>query len=372
MRFDNIPGLESKKAQLVAAARGNHVAHAQLFSGKPGSPNLPMALAYATYLNCEHPTEHDACGQCPSCAKNAKFVHPDLHFVFPVSATKNVKAEEAISEKFLPQWREFLLTNPYGDLDAWSAIYGGEDKQVNISKRESREIIKNLSLKAFEGRYKIMIVWLPEYMHQTAANGILKILEEPPENTVFILVTNAYDKLLTTITSRTQMVTIPLLENEAVKNLLIEKHDVAPDRAEVMASLADGDYQAALKLASNMENDSHTFFAEWMRSCFRKDLPELVERSENFHKSNKLAQRSLFKYSLTIMRESLVYKHASDLNKVNGNVLEFVRKFSTALDEERINKISELIGEAHFHLERNGSPKMIFLDLSLQIAMNIK
>ncbi|QSE98904.1 DNA polymerase III subunit [Fulvivirga lutea] len=371
MRFSEIAGLEEKKKQLIGAVKNNNVAHAQLFAGKEGSPNLPMAIAYASYLNCESPTDDDSCGECPSCSKNSKYVHPDVHFVFPVSATKDIKSDEAISEKFMPDWRKYLTSTPFGNLDAWTAVYGGENKQVNISKRESREIIKRLSLKAFEGKYKIMIVWLPEYMHTTAANGILKILEEPPEDTVFILVSNDYDRLLTTITSRTQMVTIPPFDDSAIIELLV-KEGIDQEQANKIAPVADGDLNTALRIANNLEDDSHELFANWMRSCFKRDFGSLVQLSEDYHKTSKLSQRSLFKYALSIYREALIYQNAPQINKVNGQVLEFTKKFSAALDETKISKISTLISEALYHLERNGSPKMIFLDLSLQIAGSIK
>lgn len=372
MRFEEIVGLENKKQQLVNAVKNNNVAHAQLFAGKPGSPNLAMAIAYAAYLNCENPQDSDSCGSCPSCSKNSKYVHPDVHFVFPVSGTKDVKSEEAISERFFPQWRKFLIDSVFGDLDGWIAAYGGENKQVNISKRESREIIKNLSLKAFEGKYKITIVWLPEFMHPTAANGILKILEEPPENTVFILVTDNADKLLPTITSRTQRVTIPSFEDKAIIDLLVTKFGIDESQASTIAPMADGDINAALKMANSMEDDSHDFFANWMRSCFKKDLATLVDMSEEYHKQSKLTQRSLMKYGLTIFRESLVFAHAPSTNRVSGAIHGFIEKFSATLDIDKISKISTLLDEALFHLERNGSPKMIFLDLSLQIAAKIK
>lgn len=372
MRFSEIPGLTDKKKQLIAAVANNQVAHAQLFSGKKGSPNLPMAVAYATYLNCENKTAEDSCGECSSCSKNNKLVHPDLHFVFPVSGTKDVKTEDAISEKFLPVWRKYFIENPFGDLESWTEAYGGENKQVNISKRESREIIKSLSLMAFEGAYKIMIVWLPEYMHPTAANGILKILEEPPENTVFILVTSDHERLLTTITSRTQMVTIPQLEDKDVSFLLKENYNITSERADFIAPLSDGDINTALRIAQNEEDDSHQFFANWMRSCFKRELAALVEKADNYHKMSKLSQRNLFKYALTILRESLIYQNSPSINRVNGSVLEFTKKFSATLNEVKLVKITSLLDEALFHLERNGSPKIIFLDLSLQIAANIK
>ncbi len=372
MRFGAIKGLDHVKQQLIGALSHQQIAHAQLFVGKPGSPNLPMALAYATYLNCENPSANDSCGACPSCSKNDKLIHPDVHFVYPVSGTKDIKSEDAISEKFIKEWRLFLNENPFGDLDQWRDYYGGENKQVNISKQESREIIKGLSLMAFEGKYKVMILWLPEYMHPTAANGILKILEEPPEKTVFLLVSNDKERLLTTITSRTQIVTIPQMSDADIAQMLVDKLGINNEQALQLAHLSDGDINTAFKLANNIEDDSHEFFTGWMRHAFTRNFTEMVNMADDFHGMSKLAQRSVLKYALNIFRETLVYKNAPQLNRVSGKVLEFLEKFSTVLQEHKIEKMTGLIDEAYFHLERNGSPKIIFLDLTLQIAATIK
>src|SRR6187551_1440355 len=180
-----------------------------------------MALAYATYLHCQDKGE-DSCGVCSACSKNLKYIHPDTHFVFPLSNVKGDKDEERFKAEIMKAWRAFLLEQPFGNLDDWTNYYGGEDKQALISREESREIIKTLSLKPFESPHKVMIIWQPELMHTSAANGILKILEEPPPQTFFILVTNAADRLLPTIISRTQIVTVPLLQDDEVAAYLVE------------------------------------------------------------------------------------------------------------------------------------------------------
>ena len=210
MRFSDIIGLEDTKQQLIAAVKSNHVAHAQLFFGSEGSANLALALAFATYINCTNQSDSDSCGTCASCTKIDKLVHPDVQFIFPVSSTKKVTGKSVVSSSYMNEWRSFILNNPYSGIEQWSASYGAENKQSNISKEESRNIIKNLSLKAFEAEYKIMLIWLPEFMHPSAANGILKILEEPPKKTIFLLVTNDYEKLLTTILSRCQFLRFDL------------------------------------------------------------------------------------------------------------------------------------------------------------------
>ena len=221
MLFKSIPGLSETKKLLIDAVKNNHIAHAQLFVGAAGALNLPLATAYATYLHCQNRGDDDACGVCPACSKNLKFIHPDTHFVFPMSNVKGEKDEERLKAEIMKSWRAFLLEQPFGNLNEWTTFYGGEDKQALISREESREIIKTLSLKPFESPYKIMVIWQPEFMHPSAANGILKILEEPAAHTYFILVTNAADKLLPTIISRTQIISVPLLEDEEIEGQLV-------------------------------------------------------------------------------------------------------------------------------------------------------
>src|SRR5579871_6772584 len=180
MTFSSIPGLSEIKSKLTASVQSGHIAHAQLFAGKPGSLNLSMALAFANYLHCQNRTDNDSCGTCPACSKSLKYIHPDTHFVFPLGNVKGDKDEERFRAEILKTWRSFLIEQPFSDLGNWISFYGGEDKQALIAREESREIVRALSLKPFESENKVMVIWLPEYMHLSAANGILKILEEPP------------------------------------------------------------------------------------------------------------------------------------------------------------------------------------------------
>ncbi|MCC5919712.1 MAG: DNA polymerase III subunit delta [Cyclobacteriaceae bacterium] len=368
MLFRDIPGLERIKERLIAAHKRSQVAHAQLFAGSEGSAALPLALAWATYLNCENPGAEDACGECSSCRKMQGFVHPDLHFVYPVSSTKEVKSTEAISITFVKQWRKFLLENPYGNITDWSMRYGGENKQVNISREESRQIIKNLSLKSFEGAYKVMLIWLPEYMHPSAANGILKILEEPAPHTVFLLVTQQADRLLTTITSRTQRIQVPLFNDEEVTNLLTDKYGLELTEAQKVALLSEGNISEALRLSASLDNDLFRFFADWMRSCYSRKIEMLIDFSEQYHKQSKTAQKSILQYSLNMLREVILWHQLEgQLNKTQGAERDFIEKFSQVMDEGKTEAIVAEIEKNWIYLERNASPKILFLDLSLYV-----
>jgi len=369
MKFADIPGLTEVKDRLYRTIEQDHVAHAQLLEGNTGSANLAMAIALATVLNCEQPSERDACGVCSSCVKSQKFIHPDIHFVFPVCT---IDKKEALSKSFLPEWRTFLNKNPYGTVEDWSNHFGGENKQLNISKEESRSIIRDLSLKAFEGRYKVMIIWQADYMHPSAANGILKILEEPPEQTVFLLTTHDRERLISTILSRTQLVNIRPFDDEEIASYLQERHGQDTSKAMQMARIADGDLNEAVRLISEVEEDSHDVFRTWMRHCYARAYDELVDWADKFSGMNKVVQKSLLQYGLGMMRESLVsVSNANTLQRVKGGEeKEFVDKFSANVLKDYV-KVEALYREFNtflYHLERNGNAKILFLDTSLRAS----
>ena len=369
MRFSEIIGLEETKKQLVTAVKENHVAHAQLFFGQEGSANLAMALAYSTYVNCENPSENDSCGECPSCQKIDKLVHPDVHFVFPVSSTKKITGKNVVSASFLTEWRSFALSNPYGNIEDWTNTYNTDNKQSNISKEESRNIIRDLSLKAFDAKYKIMLIWLPEYMHVTAANGILKILEEPAENTLFLLVTQDYEKLLTTILSRCQLFKIPAFSQEDIVKYLEKEQNLVNGNAKQIAALAEGSISKAVQLMDKVEDDTHVMFRDWMRLCWIRNFAELSAMNDKFSSINKTGQMMLMQYGLNIMRESLMSNMGvSDSQRLNAEEAEFVQKFGTALSLTALENISKELNKGHYHISRNANTKILFMDTSLSIG----
>lgn len=392
MQFTDIYGLHEVKKSLIQSADAEQVAHAQLFLGPQGSANLAMALAFATYLNCENRQAGGSCGADPSADKMQRFIHPDFHFVYPVSATKNITGKDVISDSYIKEWRSFLKENPYGSVANWSAHFGGENKQLNISKEESRHIIRKLSLKSFEGRYKIVLLWMPEYLHPAAANGILKILEEPPEKTVFLLVAHDAEKLLPTIISRTQIVNIPAFKDEEIIHILSEKEGANSGeqytKIQQVATLADGNLNLAFRLMYEVEEDSHQLFRQWMRLCYTRDYTKMVEMADQFQKLGKEAQKSLMHYGLNMMRETLIMQsvdtlqeggHVEDtmtiekaLIRLKGDELSFVANFSKVIDFNKVDRISRLLNEGYYHLERNANPKIIFLDISLKIAHIIR
>ena len=369
MRFQNIPGLNHTKQQLIEAVKGNHVAHAQLFVGAEGSANLAMALAFSTYLNCESRGEEDACGTCPSCSKNTKFIHPDVNFIFPSAATTKFKREDATSDKFLVEWRSFLSQTPYGNVADWSNHFGWENKLLMIPRQESRNIVRALSLKSFEGKYKVMIIWQPELMNASAANGILKILEEPPENTIFLLVSNDSNKLLTTILSRAQQLRIPSFDDEDIKQVLAKNAELSEAEIEQLAYRAEGNMRKALMEVGGTSNEASEYFKEWMRHCFTYNFEGLIQHSEEFQKRGKEFQVSLLGMASNYLRETMLFGTDShDISRLPIQERGFIEKFSGVFSPEKVAIVSPKIDEAQYHVERNANPKILFLDLSLSIA----
>jgi len=373
MLFREIPGLEDVKKTLIASVQNNHIAHAQLFAGLEGSANLSLALAYSAYIQCENRTPEDSCGECASCSKHKKLIHPDLHFVFPISTTKTVN-KDPLSALFYKDWRAFLLENPYNNLVEWGNHIGAENKQLIISVDESRNVVRTLSLKSFEAEYKIMIIWLPEVMRGEASNAMLKILEEPPAKTLFILVTNNLEKIITTILSRTQKVFIPSFSDKLIAGYLTSRYEVEEKRAQQLAFLADGSMDKALRMMTEIDEDHQQMFRDWMRMCFllykkTSNLIELAEWSEMFAKLGRESQKSLLLFGMNILRETLVYKYtASSLVRLPQEDLKFVENFSKVLSDDKVEKISRKLNECSMYIERNASSKMVFMDASFHIA----
>ena len=372
MRFSDIPGLGEEKQKLINAVGRNHVAHAQLFYGKEGSANLAMALAFISFLNCEQPTANDSCGACASCRKIDKLVHPDLHLVFPVAPTTKIKGKDVVSDKFAAEWRTFIAEHPYGGASDWLSYYGFENKQGNISKEESRQIVKHLSLKAFEAKYKVMLIWLPEYMNSAAANAILKILEEPPGGTLFFLVSHNYEQLLTTITSRVQLFTVrPFHDNEIVE-YISARQELTDDRANKVATLAEGSLNEALKLIDQTDDDQSDVFGEWMRECWQMKFKELIDKSNEFHRNSKVAQKSTLAYFLNMLRDALIAQYSPGLLRVKEQEKDFILNFSKAMNSDKLEFMIKEINSGLHHLERNANAKILFLDISLKISAIIR
>ncbi|GGZ33893.1 DNA polymerase III subunit delta [Echinicola pacifica] len=372
MLFSSIPGLTETKDRLVTAIKNNHLAHALLFHGPEGSANLKMALALATYVNCANPGENDSCGTCSSCQKMAKLVHPDLSFTFPLpgSMIKEEDGDKAKKGDILVPWRDFVINKPYANLQDWIYHNGFEKKQLNISKAAAKQIIQTLSLKSFEGGYKTILVWMPEFLNSSAANALLKVLEEPPEKTLFLMVANQPEQLLTTILSRTQKVLVRAFTDTEIEEHLVAQGLSSPAAAQQIAPLADGNMRDAYRLMDQVVDENTAKFRDWMRICFTLDINKVTQWADQYQLQDKEGQKALLLTGLNILRESLLKRsQLEELMRSSPSDRDFVENFSTkALTENKITDLYKLLNDAHYHLERNASAKILFANLSFNMA----
>ena len=366
MRFSKIPGLSNEKKRLVDSFNSNTIHHAMLFVGQRGSANLSLALAFATYINCKSRGD-DSCGLCSSCNKMDKLIHPDVNFIFPVAPTTKIN-KEIISDKFIESWRSSVIESPYLTVEDWFEIYGFENKQPNISKDEVRNLVKKLSLKPFESVFKINIIWLPEYLNISTANAMLKILEEPPGSTLFFIVTNNHQKLISTIRSRVQLFKVKRFSDEDMKEYLSLGQSVSESEVDQAIYLSDGDLNKAEKYLYASNSEDLEKIKVWMRSCYTQNFQEINSQVEWFNSLSKIKKRTFLIYSLKLMREALVSGIDESLSKISDGEMSFISKFRTTLDSDDFENIIIFLDESIRFLDRNANPKILFLDLSIKIS----
>jgi DNA polymerase-3 subunit delta' len=363
MQFKQIVGQDAIKQRLITSVKENRVSHAQLFLGPGGSGSLPLAVAYAQYLSCENKLEDDSCGECSSCRKYQKLMHPDLHFSYPFFAKH--KDDTAIS--FIEQWRDAFITNPYLSLDTWRGYLDAENKQANINIAECHQIIKKLSFKPFESPYKILILWLPEYLDKEG-NALLKIIEEPQPNTLFLLVAQNQDQILNTILSRTQLIKIPPLGFDEIKDHLINQHNQTVDAATEIAYLSNGSLTEALTMLEYDNKGYHEQFVQWLRLCFANKGLEVMSFVDQASKMGRENQKNFLRYGINFLRECcLLLSGAGSLVHLPAHELETAQKMTNVMNVPMAQAIVTELEKAHYHVERNGNPKILFLDVSLQI-----
>ena len=368
MYFKDIIGLSDVKKHLIESVQTGFIPHARLFYGPEGVGKLPLAIAYARYLNCQNRQPDDACGQCPSCHKFDKLSHPDLHFVFPTVKSKT-------SDEYLPEWREFLLQNTYFSQNDWLSFIDAGNSQGIIYGKESEEILRKLSLKVYEAQYKVMIIWLPEKMNETSSNKLLKILEEPSSNTVFLLISEEMDKVLPTIQSRCQPLHIRAIEKNEMENAIQRYFGLNSETATTVAHVANGSFTKAIQLIqSSEENDSLLeLFKEMMRASFSRDIKKVKKIASELSGLGREKQKSYLGYCLRMFREYFI----SNLNEpeivyLNMQEEEFGKRFSPFINENNIEKLFEEFSLAQRQIEQNGNAKIIFLDLCMKITILLK
>jgi DNA polymerase-3 subunit delta' len=375
MDFSEVIGQKHLKAHLIKTIENGRIPHAQLFVGNSGSGILPLAIAYVKELLCssflKNSIEYEQCAK-----KIDKLVHPDLHFVYPVNTNDTIK-KNAISSNFNEEWRQFVHSNPYASLFDWLQSLGIEKKQGNISVHEAQDLLKTLSLKSYEGGYKVMIIWMADKMNTECANKVLKIVEEPPEKTLLLLLTENEEQIITTIRSRCQKLNFPLLSEEDISQYLIEKKGVAASLAKKTSRQANGDFNKALHILENDSDDIvfEEWFVSWVRTAFKAKgnkgaINELLNWSDLMAGQGRETQKKFITYCIEVFRQALLknYKADSLLFFESVDSKFSIDKFAPFIHQNNIFEITSSLEEAAYHIERNGNPKIIFTDLSIQLT----
>lgn len=373
MLFKEVIGQSSIKQHLVKTIQNNRLSHALLFHGPQGCGKLPTALALSQFLNCTDKQADDACGECPSCKKMAKLIHSDFHFVFPVLKTPT--RTNPVSDTYIKEWREMISSTPYFNLHQWFNELDSNKGQGMIYSQESSEIIKKLNLKAFENEYKVMIIWHPEKMHMAASNKLLKMIEEPPSRTIFILVTDNIEGILGTILSRTQQIKFPRLSDEEIKDALIIREHLDEGTAASAAKLSSGNYISAANLANESEEISFFFdeFVALMRMAYGRKLMDILTWVDKLLANSKERQKNFLLYALRMVRENYI------LNMKQPSIVyltpqeeQFSERFSPFINDGNAFQIAEELSLAHSHLEQNGNARIIFTDFALKLIILLK
>ena len=376
MRFADIIGQHSLKRTLAENIDRGRISHAQLFTGKAGVGTLPLAIAYAQYLNCPNRKDGDSCGVCPSCRQMSDLAHPDLHLIFPVNKQGKKSGEVVLSSEFLPQWREIISqTGGYFTREQWyERLDLGKTLQGIISAKEADEIIRRLSFKSFESEYKIVIIWQAETMNEEAANKILKILEEPWEKTIFLLISERADRLLKTITSRTQEIAVPLLDIASLE--AIAEGIADPVQRQNMARLAGGDIIEMRRLATGEEDavrsESFDLFCRLMRLSYNDKHLELIEWADEVAQLTREQQRSMLNHSARLLRESyMLHAGLGSISYLWGEEAAFCNKFAPFIGNQNVEFILGEIESAMRQINQNGNARIIFTHFALAVSKTI-
>jgi DNA polymerase-3 subunit delta' len=371
MRFSDILGQENIKNHLQQSANNGRIPHAQLFVGNEGSGTLPIAIAYAQYLLCLDSENADSCN-----VKCDNLSHPDLHFAFPITSNDKVK-KHPISKMFLSEWRQFITEQPYGNLFNWLKTIGIENKQGIINVDEAEAVVKSLQLKSYEGGFKVMVIWMAEKMNIAAANKLLKLIEEPPEKTVFILISENEEQIISTIRSRCQVLHFPILSEGDITTGLISFEGISQNEARKIAHQSDGNLNKAIHLSRNDSSDRiyEEWFITWIRAAFKAKgnasvINELVQWSESIAKTGRETQKNFLNYCLQFFRQALLQNYkAQSLVFIETISPGFdLRKFAPYVHGNNIMAIDKELNEAIYHIERNGNAKIILLDLSIKLT----
>lgn len=373
MTFNDIIGQEEVKQHLMRLLAGNKLPHAIMFCGPEGAGKLPLALAYAQMLLCGHPTGDGACGCCSDCRMSALWAHPDLHFSFPVCKAKS--SDHPVSDDFLPQWREQIDRSPYFGTEDWFEDISAENQQITIYVQESDSLQKKLALKSSQGGRKVVVIWLPERMNEQTGNKLLKLIEEPPTHTHFLLVSEEPDLVLGTIQSRVQRINVPALSEEVICNALMERHSMQEADARLLAHIAQGSYTEAMK---RIERDSEqkTFFdlfVQLMRHSYARRIKEMHQWSLSVSELGRERQKRMLEYFQGQLRENYIYNfHQPQINFLGREEENFSTRFAPFITERNVIGIMDVLSDAQRDITQNVSARMVFFDLALKMILLLK
>ncbi|WP_066223084.1 DNA polymerase III subunit [Formosa haliotis] len=375
MLFKDILGQDHIKNHLTQSVDNGRIPHAQLFVGPEGSGTLPLAIAYAQYILCKNSAGENNTGNDSCNLKFNSFSHPDLHFAFPVTTTSSIKSHP-VSSHFLTEWRQLLKEQPYGNLFDWYKMLGVENKQGQIGVDEAQDIVKALSLKAYEGGYKVMIIWMAEKMNVSAANKLLKLIEEPPEKTVFILIAEEEQNIINTIRSRCQVLHFPALAEDVIKTALVKAYELNESVATKIAHQANGNYNKACDLVYHDSEDTQfeDWFVLWVRSAFKAKgnkaaIHDIINWSEEIAKTGRETQKQFLHFCMDFFRQAMLLNYgADDLVYLEPKTAFKLEKFAPFIHNGNILEIYEAIQDAIYHIERNGNSKIVLTDLSIKLT----
>lgn len=371
--FRDVIGHDNLKASLIRSVNAGNIAHAQLFSGIEGVGKFAMAMAYARYIHCTNRGEHDACGDCPSCMQYNALSHADLHFVFPMVRNKDKKKVHC--DDYRQAWDEFISTNTYFGIDEWLHAMNAENKQAVIYADESDEIWRKMTLKSFSSPYKIMIIWLPERMNVECANKLLKLFEEPYPNTIFLLVSNAPDQLLSTIRSRVQQISLPALTLDTIAQALQQQYGITDTDARAVAHLSNGSYLKACNNLSLNEDNKLFFdlFVQLMRLAYARRVKELKVWSEDAAELGRERLRNFLSYTARMIRENYIYNLSQpSLNYMTGEEVQFSTRFAPFVNERNVQEIIAILNSAENDIGQNANAKIGLFDLAVKMILLLK
>lgn len=370
MQFKDVIGQQGVKQQLADMVAKSRISHALLFLGKEGVGALPLALAFAQYVTCENRRGDDACGECASCKKAAQFIHPDIHFTFPVIPKK--PGDKPVSADYIADWRNFLRNYPYGNAYDWLQSIGAENRQGNITAEECNNIIHQLSLKSYESEYKILLLWMPEYLGREG-NRLLKLIEEPPAKTLFILAAENEEQILPTILSRTQSIRIPLLDAKDIQLALEQRSQLPADKALDIANLSEGNYRAALQQLQHISDDWQQYLRSWLNAILAGGHPAIVKWIEEINKLGREKQKLFLQYFNHLLAQSIRLRILGEENiALSAQDKDFAQRLNKFASVNQQEIMVEELDKAVYYIERNANAKMLFHALSIKLNYIIR